>query len=158
MSKPIVAVKRMSVAPILITALRYGGIVAGAVAVVAGGVGLLVDGVPGLLGGLVGAALSAIYLGLTALSMLIAGRITRGDTTSPLFFGVVLGVWFLKLVVFVIAAILVRGAPWMNAYVFFAAVIAAVLGSLVADIVAFSRSRVPYVSDVELPGEPTRNP
>jgi hypothetical protein len=46
----------------------------------------------------------------------------------------------------------------MNAYVFFAAVIAAVLGSLIADIVAFQRSRVPYVSDVELPGEPTRNP
>lgn len=143
--------KPMSVAPILTTALRYGGIVALAVAVLAGGIGWLVAGIPGLLGGLLGAALSAIYLGLTAISMLVAGRITRGDTTSPLFFGVVLGVWFLKLVVFVVAAILVRGAPWMNPYVFFIAVIAAVLGSLIADIVAYTRSRVPYVSDVELP-------
>jgi hypothetical protein len=141
----------MSVAPILTAALRYGAIVALTVAVLAGGIGWLVAGLPGLLGGLLGAALSAIYLGLTATSMLVAGRITRGDTTSPLFFGVVLGVWFLKLVVFVVAAILVRGAPWMNPYVFFIAVIAAVLGSLIADIVAYTRSRVPYVSDVELP-------
>ena len=148
----------MSVTPILLTALRYGAIVAGVVAVVAGVVGVLVDGVPGLLGGLLGAALSAIYLGLTAISMLIAGRITRGDTTSPVFFGVVLGVWFLKLIVFVVAAILVGGAPWMNAYVFFGAVIAAVLGSLVADIVAVQTTRVPYVSDVELPSGPAQVP
>ncbi|MBW8871983.1 MAG: hypothetical protein JF618_07405 [Leifsonia sp.] len=143
----------MSVAPILTAALRYGAIVAGAVAVLAGGIGWLVAGVPGLLGGLLGAALSALYLGLTAISMLVAGRITRGDTTSPLFFGVVLGVWFLKLVVFVVAAIAVRGAPWMNPYVFFIAVIVAVLGSLIGDILAYTRSRVPYVSDVHLPGE-----
>jgi len=147
----------MAVAPILTAALRYGAIVAGTVAVLAGGIGWLVAGTPGLIGGLVGAALSALFLGLTAISMLIAGRVTRGDTTGPLFFGIVLGVWFLKLVLFVVAAILVRGAPWMNPYVFFAAVITAVVGSLIADMIALQRSRVPYV-DVELPGEPASKP
>jgi len=72
--------------------------------------------------------------------MLVAGRITRGDTTQPLFFGVVVGALFLKLVAFVIAAIFARGAPWMNPYVFFIAVIAAVVGSLIETIVAFPAS------------------
>ncbi|MDQ1571468.1 MAG: hypothetical protein QOF79_2142 [Actinomycetota bacterium] len=143
----------MSVTPILTRALRYGGILALAVAVVAGAVGLIVAGVPGLVGGLLGAALAAVFLGLTAGSMLLAGRVTKGDTTSPVFFGIVLGVWLLKLVLFVVAAIVLRGQHWLDPYVFFAAVIAAVIGSLITDVVAFQRARVPYVSDIELPGQ-----
>jgi len=143
----------MSVAPILTRALRYGAVVAIAVAVIAGGIGLLVAGIPGLLGGLGGAALSAVFLGLTAASMLVAGRVTRGDSGSPAFFGIVLGVWALKFIVFILVALLFRGQAAVDPYVFFFAVIAAVLGSLVADIVAVVRTRVPYVSDVVLPGE-----
>jgi hypothetical protein len=130
----------VSVAPILTRALRYGGFVAVAVAVVAGGIGLVVAGVPGLLGGLGGAALSAVFLGLTAGSMLVAGRVTKGDTGSPAFFVIVV-------------ALLFRGQAAVDPYVFFFSVIAAVLGSLLADIVAVVRTRVPYVSDVVLPGE-----
>lgn len=143
----------MSVAPILTRALRYGIAVAIAVAVVAGGIGLLVAGIPGLLGGLGGAALSAVFLGLTAASMLVAGRVTKGDTSGPAFFGIVLGVWALKFIVFIAVALLFRGQAAVDPYVFFFAVIAAVLGSLVADIVAVVRTRVPYVSDVALPDE-----
>lgn len=143
----------MTVTPILTRALRYGGIWAVTVAVVAGLIGLLVAGVPGLLGGLLGALLAAVFLGLTAGSMLVAGRVAKGDTTGPTFFGIVLGVWVLKLVVFVIAAIVIGRIHGVDPYVFFFAVIAAVIGSLVADIVAFVRTRVPYVSDVVLPGE-----
>jgi hypothetical protein len=148
----------VSVTPILTRALRYGGILALAVAVIAGGIGLVIDGMPGLLGGLLGAVLAAVFLGLTAGSMLIAGRVTKGDTTSPAFFGIVLGVWLLKLIVFVVGAVLLRGAHWLNPYLFFAAVIVAVIGSLVTDMVAFVRARVPYVSDVDLPGETPRFP
>lgn len=144
----------MTVTPILTRALRYGAILALAVAVVAGTIGLLVAGVPGLLGGLFGAVLSAVFLGLTAASMLFAGRVAHGDTTGPTFFGIVLGVWVLKLVVFVVAAIVLGRLAWVDPYVFFFSVIAAVVGSLAADIVAFFRARVPYVSDVVLPGEP----
>lgn len=143
----------MSVTPILTRALLYGGIVAAGVAVIGGIIGWLVAGVPGLVGALVGAALAAVYLGLTAISMLVAGKVTHGDGTSPLFFGVVLGVWLLKLVVFVVVAIWLRGQSWMDPSVFFGAVIVAVIGSLIADIVAYQRARVPYVSDVRLPGE-----
>jgi hypothetical protein len=143
----------MTVTPILTRALRYGGIFALAVAVVAGVIGLLVAGVPGLVGGLLGAVMAAVFLGLTAGSMLFAGRLTKGDPGSPLFFGIVLGVWLLKLILFVVVAILLRGQSWLNPLVFFAAVIVAVMGSLILDVVAFYRARVPYVSDVTLPGE-----
>ncbi|HEY5319692.1 MAG TPA: hypothetical protein VIJ76_02340 [Galbitalea sp.] len=143
----------MSVTPILTRALRYGGIWALVVAIAAGLIGLAVTGVPGLIGGLLGAALAAVLVALTAVSMLIAGRVTKGDLTSPLFFGIVLGVWFLKLVVFLVATLFLRGESWLTPAVFGFAVIAAVIGSLVTDIIAYQRARVPYVSDITLPGE-----
>lgn len=146
----------MTVAPLLTRALLYGAIVAVAVAVVAGTIGLLTSGVPGVFGGLLGAALSAVFLGLTAVSILIAGRVTRGDAGNPVFFGIVLGVWVLKLVAFVVAAILMRGWDAVDPVVFFWAVIAAVVGSLIGDMVALARTRIPYVSDIELPGDPPR--
>ena len=146
----------MTVAPLLTRALLYGAIVAVAVAVVAGTIGLLTSGVPGVFGGLLGAALSAVFLGLTAVSILIAGRVTRGDAGNPVFFGIVLGVWVLKLVAFVVAAILMRGWDAVDPVVFFWAVIAAVVGSLIGDMVALARTRIPDVSDIELPGDPPR--
>ena len=92
-------------------------------------------------------------MGVTAASILLAARLTTGDPGSPLFFGVVLGAWVLKLVVFLIAAIWLRTQDWLDPYVFFGSVIVAVLGSLVVDVLAFQRSRVPYVSDIDLPDE-----
>ena len=143
----------MTMAPVLRLALRYGAIFAVAVAIVAGTIGFLVAGVPGLVGGLLGAALAAVFLGLTAASMLIAGRVAKGDSTSPIFFGIVIGVWLLKLVIFIVVEVLLRGQPWFDPFVFFGAVVVVVIGSLVLDAVAIYRARVPYVSDVSLPGE-----
>ncbi len=139
-------------APVLRLALRYGAIFAVAVAIVAGVVGFLVAGLPGLIGGLLGAALAGVFLGLTAVSFLIAGRVAKGDSTSPIFFGVVIGAWLLKLVIFIVVEVLLRGRPWFNPLVFFGAVVVVVIGSLVLDAVAMYRARVPYV-DVALPGE-----
>ena len=143
--------------PVLTLALRYGVIFAVAVAIVAGSIGFLVAGTPGLIGGLLGAALAAIFLGLTAASFLIAGRVTKGDSTSPIFFGIVIGVWLLKLIVFIVVEVLLRGQPWFNALVFFGSVVVVVIGSLVLDAVAMYRARVPYV-DVSLPGESGSKP
>lgn len=142
----------MTMTPILRLALRYGAIFAVAVAIVAGAIGYLVAGVPGMIGGLLGAALAAVFLGLTAVSFLVAGRVTKGDGTNPVFFGIVVGVWLLKLIVFIVVEVLLRGQPWFNPVVFFCAVVVVVIGSLVLDAVAMYRARVPYV-DVSLPGE-----
>jgi hypothetical protein len=143
----------MSVTPVLTRALRYGGILALAVAVIAGAIGLMVDGRSGFISGLLGAALAAVFLGMTAGSMLFAARAAKGDMTSPTFFSIVLGVWFVKLVVFLVVIILLRGETWLNPTVFGLSVIAAVVGSLATDVIAYLRARVPYVSDITLPGE-----
>jgi hypothetical protein len=140
----------MSSAPILVRALRDGAIFAAAVAVVAGVIGWLTSGVPGLYGGLLGAATAALFLGLTAASMLVAGRVTKGDQTTPVFFGIVMGTWVVKLILFIVLLVWLGRQPWLDGRVFFFTVIAAVIGSLVIDSVAFMRTRVPYV-DVALP-------
>jgi hypothetical protein len=143
----------MTVTPILTRALRYGAIVAAVVLVVGGLLGYLVAGVPGLLGAVVGAVLSGVFLGLTAVSILLGGRAARGDGTSPVFFGVVLGALGLKLVLFLVFALWLRTQTWLSPGVFAVAAIVAVIGSLAGDLLAFARARVPYVSDVRLPGE-----
>ena len=141
----------MSVTPLLTRSLRYGAVVALAVAVVGGGIGWLVAGGTGLAGGLLGAALSAVFLGLTAVSILVAGRVTKGDLTSPGFFGILMGVWMLKLVLFFVLSLWLRTQDWIDPGAFGLTAIGAVLGLLVADVVAFQRSRVPL--DVALPGD-----
>ena len=138
--------------PFLTTSLRWGGLFALALGVVASIVGLLVAGLPGLWAGLLGAGLAFLFLGLTAGSIILGQRLTADDPASPLFFGIVLGAWLLKLVVFFIFMFWLRGQDWLDPWVFFLTVIAAVLGSLMVDVLAFQRSRVPYV-DVELPDE-----
>lgn len=143
----------MSVTPILTRALLYGAVWAVAVAIAAGGIGFLVAGMPGLVGGLLGAALAAVFLGFTAVSMLVGGRLAKGDGTSPVFYAVVLVALILKLIVFLVLALSLRSAHWMSPGVFAFSAIAAVLGSLIGDMVAYARARVPYVSDVKLPGE-----
>lgn len=142
--------------PILVTALRWGALFATALAIVAGGVGLLVAGTPGLWGGLLGAALAFAFLALTAGSMLLGRALTVGDPNSPLFYGIVLAAWFVKLIVFFLFMSWLRDQPWLDAWVFFLTVIAAVLGSLVVDALAFVRTRAPL--DVALPDDAKKTP
>src|SRR5690606_25424708 len=94
------------------------------------------------------------FLALTAGSILLGQRLTVDDPNSPLFYGVVLGAWLVKLIVFFVFMIWLRGQSWLDPWVFFLTVIVAVLGSLVIDALSFVRSRTPYV-DVELPGDET---
>ena len=63
-----------------------------------------------------------------------------------------LGASALKIVAFLVIMLTLRGVPFIDPRVMFVAVIVAVAGSLVVDVLAFARARVPYVSDVELPG------
>ena len=62
-----------------------------------------------------------------------------------------LGGWVVKLVVFIVALLLLRGQPWIEPFVFFFSVLASVIASLVVDIVVMARARVPYVDHVDLP-------
>jgi hypothetical protein len=139
-------------ATVVTRALVFGAAVTVGVAVVGSIVGFLVAGLPGLVSALIGAGLTALFMGFTALSILIAGLVTKRKPSTMVYYSVVLGMWLLKFGAFIAILVLVRGQPWMNSYVFFFSVIVAVIGSLIADAVALKGARIPYVGDIDLPG------
>ena len=138
--------------PVLRRALTWGALAAGVLLVVGVLVGLLLDGARGALSSAIGVGLAFVFLGLTALSILIANRYVRSDLYVPIFFGVVMGTWIVKFVVFIVISLALRDAPWVNAPVFFLSLIAGVLASLVVDVLVVTRTRMPYASDARLPG------
>lgn len=141
----------LSSTAVLRTTLIWSAIVTAGLAVVAGVVGYLVAGTTGLWSALVGVLIAAVFLAITGISILIANRWYGDDLYVPVFFGIVLGGWILKFVVFIVALLILRGQPWIEPTVFFVSVVASVLASLAIDVVVLTRMRVPHVSDVSLP-------
>ncbi len=144
----------ISSTPILRTVLVWSGAVTAALLVIGALVGYLVAGLDGLWSALAGVLIAALFLGITAASILIANRWFGDALYVPIFFGIVLGGWILKFVVFLIALFVLRDQPWVVTPVFFFALVASVLASLVIDVVVLMRMRVPHVSDVTLPTDP----
>jgi len=142
----------MMSSPVLTRALIYGGILTVFIALAGSLVGSLVAGTPGLISALIGAGLTAFFMGLTAASILLAGRVAKDEASSVLFFGIVLGAWLLKFVVFIVALVLLREQPFIDPMVMFVAILAAVIGSLTVDVLAYVKARVPYVGEITLPG------
>jgi hypothetical protein len=141
----------VSSTPVLRTALTWGAVVAGALAVVGGVIGFAVGGGEGLASALVGVAVGALFSAVTAVSILLANRWFGDPLYVPIFFGIVLGGWIVKLVLFIVALLVLRGQAWIDPVVFFLALVASVLGSLVVDLVVLLRMRIPHASDVSLP-------
>ena len=138
---------------VLKRSLLYGGILAAAILVVGSVVGFLVAGLPGLTSAVIGALLAAVFMGLTAASVLLANRLAPNGTNLGLYFGIIAGVWFLKLAAFLVVALVLHSQPWLNPYLFFGAVVIAVMGSLILDGVALGKTRLSYVPDAVLPGK-----
>jgi len=143
----------VSSTPILRTVLVWSGSVTAALAVVGAIVGYLIAGTDGLWSALAGVVIAALFLAITAASILIANRWFGDALYVPIFFGIVLGGWILKFVVFLIALFVLRDQPWIVAPVFFVALVVSVLASLAIDVIVLVRMRVPVV-DVELPTDP----
>ncbi|WP_067198638.1 hypothetical protein [Microbacterium sp. XT11] len=143
----------VSSTPILRRTLIWSGVAAAVLAVVAGGIGFLVAQGSGLISGLLGVVLAALFLAITGLSILIANRWYGDPLYVQLFFAIVLGGWLLKLGVFVVVMIVLRGQPWIEPMVFFLSIVAGVLMSLVIDVLVLMRMRLPHVSDTSLPAE-----
>jgi len=152
-SRPAAPAAQPTSTPVLRDVLKYGLILAGAIAIVGMLLGGLFAGWVGVTSALIGTAMAAVFLSITALSILIANRFIGSDLFVGLFFGIVLGGWIVKFVLFLVLAILLRDQPWINPVVLFLSLIAGVIGSLVVDMIVVFRSRVPYASDVTLPGE-----
>lgn len=135
------------------TILKYGGLLALAIAVIGSLVGFLTVGGVGVTSALIGTALALVFTGLTAVSILVGLKASGGSLISGAFFGIVLGGWLLKFIVFLVIVVLLKDQPWVNNLVLFFSIIAGVIGSLVVDLVVVARSRLPYASDVALPGD-----
>ncbi len=144
----------MSAIPILKRTLVYGGFLAIAIAVIGSAVGLSVAGAVGLVSAHIGTAMAMVFLGITAASIVLATKVAKGDLLSVAFFGIVMGAWILKLILFIVLIVLLKDQSWIQTQILFLTVIVAVVGTLVVDVVVIARSRLPYVSDIHLPGEP----
>lgn len=142
----------MSAVPVLKKILRWGGLLALVIAVVGSVVGYLAAGWGGVAGALIGTAMAVVFLAITALSILIASRFGLA-----IFFGIVMGAWILKFIVFLVLVFLLKDQPWLQPTVMFVCLVVAVVGTLVVDVVVIARSRMPYVSDISLPGENTED-
>lgn len=139
--------------PVFRASLVWGAAVTAVIAIVGGIVGLLVDGPRGLISALLGAVVALIFLSVTAVSILLANRKAGSDLFVPIFFAGVMGGWLVKFVVFLVLAWVVKQQEWVNDTIFFLAVIAGVIGSLVVDGIVVAKVRVPHASDVALPGD-----
>ena len=117
--------------------LKQGLLLVLAIAVIGGGVGFLVAGVSGLLSGLTGAALALLFSTMTALSVKFGGKLSLGG-----FFGVVLGGWIFKMVLFIAIVAALRGANFIDGPVFFFTLVASILGTLVIDSLIVMKSRI----------------
>lgn len=142
----------MTAAPVMKKVLAYGAILAVGIAVVGSVIGYFVAAGNGVASALVGTALAVVFLAITALSILIAGRYS-----ITVFFGIVMGAWLLKFVLFLVIIFLLKDLPWVHTVVLFLSIVAGVVGTLVVDVVVIAKSRMPYVSDVTLPGDDHRD-
>lgn len=133
--------------------IRYGALLALAIAVVGSLGGWLADGGRGVASALIGAGIAFVFTAMTGVSVILANRVTGGALLHPAYFGIVLGGWLLKFIVFLVLLVVLKDQPWVNTIVLFVCIIASVLGSLVIDVVVIARSRLPYV-DTALPGDP----
>jgi hypothetical protein len=149
-----VSPQSVSSTPVLRTTLVWSAIVTAALLVVGAIAGFLVAGLTGLWSALIGVLLAAVFLAITGISILIANRWYGDPLYVPIFFGVVLGGWLLKFVVFVVVLVLLRGQPWIQPGVFFVAIVVGIVAALSVDVVTLLRMRIPHASDVELPTDP----
>lgn len=140
--------------PVLRKALTWGGVLAGVIAIVSAALGFVFDGTSGLVSGLIGTLMAVVFMGITAASILVANRFAASDLFVGAFFGIVLGGWLLKFVVFIVLVVVLRDAAWLNPTVLFLSLVAGVIASLVVDVLVVAKSRIPYASDVQLPKPP----
>ena len=137
--------------PVLRQILIYGGILALGIMVVGAIVGGLVVGGAGVVSALIGTAMAVVFMGITAASILIANRFAGKESAIGAFFGIVMGGWLLKFVVFLVLIMLLKDQPWIHPVVLFLSIIAGVIGSLIVDVIVVMKSRMTYASDVILP-------
>ncbi len=143
--------------PVFRRILVLGGFLAGGIGIVGAVVGGLVAGGTGVISALIGTALSVVFMGITAGSILLANRFAGSQGAIGAFFAIVLGGWLVKFIVFLVIVVLLKDQPWIQPVVLFLSIIAGVIGSLAVDAIVVLKSRMTYASDVTLPGSSSEN-
>ena len=143
--------KEVSSNPLLRTTLLWSAVVTAGLAIVGAIIGYAVAGTSGLWSALVAVLLAAVFLGLTAGTILVANRWYGDPLYVPIFFGAVMGGWIVKFALFIVVLLVLRGQPWLNGTVFFVALVVSVVASLIIDVVVMLKMRVPYAGDANLP-------
>ena len=137
--------------PVLRRILVYGSFLAGGIALLGAVIGGFVAGSSGVVSALIGTLMAVVFMGITAGSILLANRFAGTSAAIGAFFGIVMGGWLVKFVVFLLLMVLLKDQPWIQPVVLFLSIIAGVVGSLLVDVFVLMKSRMPYVSDITLP-------
>ena len=119
---------------------KQGTLLGLAIATLGATLGFLVAGEQGTVSALIGAAIAIVFNGLTALSVWVGSKLPIGG-----FYGIVLGGWIFKIVLFMIAIGLLRKAEFIHGPTLFFSLVAAILGGLTIDALAVMRARIPIV-------------
>jgi hypothetical protein len=122
--------------------LKQGAFLIGGIAIVGGVIGFLIASVAGLVSALIGAAMALLFVSMTALSVWLGGKLSLGG-----FFGVVLGGWIFKLLLFIGLVLVLKGATFIVGPILFVCIVLSVLGSLTLDAIAVTKARIPTVGN-----------
>lgn len=123
-------------------ALALSGILLILIAVFGSGLGLMFAGMDGVYSALIGAAVSMAFSTLTILSIWLGARLPLTG-----FYGLVLGGWLIKVLLFALTLGALRGAEFISGPVFFFAVVASVLGGLAIDSWVVLKGRQPILDN-----------
>lgn len=136
----------MTTAAILRRVLVYTGVLALILAVGGGLIGYLTAGINGLWSVLLGTVVAVAFSAITAASLWAAIKFD-----IILFFGIVMGSWLVKMVLFIVALLLLRDQPFIEPLPLFLALVVAIVGTVTIDAIVVVRSRMSYVSDAATP-------
>lgn len=126
---------------VLAKALKLSALLVFAVAAIGSGLGLVFAGSAGFFSGLVGSLIALAFTSLTILSVLIGSKLPLGG-----FYGLVLGGWLVKIILFAIAMGALQRAEFVHGPTLFFVIVASVLGGLGIDSWVVLRSRIPTIS------------
>lgn len=121
-------------------ALALSAVLMVVIGVFGSGLGLMFAGMPGVYSALIGALVSALFSVLTILSIWFGSKLPLAG-----FYGLVLGGWLVKVLLFAVTLGLLQGADFISGPVFFFAVVATVMGGLAIDSWVVLKGRQPII-------------
>lgn len=131
--------------PIFIKALIWSAVATIVIAISAAIVGNLISGTNGLISGLIGGAAAGIFFALTLSSIVFANRFSGSEHYVAAFFGIVMGAWLLKFVLFIVGSLILKEKSFIDVKILFISLIIGVIVSLILDSIVIFKTRIPVV-------------